>query len=229
MKKRIEVSCSSSEVLYLCESRIDSWSSCTWGQCPSLPHWLFLSENPVSLGAVFGPAPHLAPNPWPERNGFGDSQLFPRAAMAAREEADADEEPPDPAASTSASDPPPAASTSISSPHPAAALDAAGRNKYIKDLLEQANTVVTAVTADMARPEVEEGELLHHADELNNLAAEVVRFPVNLLATSARTNIAKEAARAIAALNTVRLMVSGPYLRRGKQTELEFSSTTTAG
>ena len=100
---------------------------------------------------------------------------------------------------------PPATSTPAQ-PHPAAALDAAGRHKFIRDLLDQANAVVTSVTNGMARHDVEEEELEHDTREIATLVDDILTFPVNLLATSARTNTNKEAARAVAALNTASQM-----------------------
>ncbi len=107
--------------------------------------------------------------------------------------------------------PTPAASASTSTDttqaqHPAAALDSAARTKYIRDLLEQANTAVASVTRGMARHNIEEAELQHDVGEIAALADDILAFPINLLATSLRTAINREAARAVAALSTASQM-----------------------
>ncbi len=121
-----------------------------------------------------------------------------------------------PAASQQAAPPPaaPAASTSASgnpttsaSNHPAGALDGPGRTQYIRGLFGQANDVVAQVTAGMGRGDDDHDELRHHIDEMAALADDIAHFPISLLASSARGATSKEAARAVAALNTAGQML----------------------
>ncbi len=110
-----------------------------------------------------------------------------------------------PAASQQAA-PTPAASTSASN-HPAAALDGPGRTQHIRGLFSQANDVVAQVTAGLGRGVDDREELQHHVEEMAALADDIANFPISLLASSARGPTSKEAAKAVAALNTAGQML----------------------